>query len=415
MDVYVGVDWSATGVDCTVGIGDGRGRRIRGATRTLASVKDLLGRVRALVPDADQVRVCIEAGAQGWLELFHHAGAVVHAADPKQAKAFAESLCSSGAKDDGRDSDNQLAMLRSPHHCPKVWKPSDDVHAQLVVLGGLHETLTAESVSVQQRLRSFLREQMPAVEEVLKDLTREWTHTFLREVPTSWHASKLTQAAFAKLLEGSGAHKATRDRLWEALQASTSPWLSECLARTLGMRVQALVEQIELFSRQLANTERELNALTADMSLRKQLETVGGIGAKTANRLLLYAFEEEPEHRDHASIQLGASPVFRGSAKTKKGTPKGKAVMRRSVAPRARATSYLLGRQASLELAWAGAMYADGKGRGQGAATVYRRIARSVLRILTAMHRTGDAYDDARYVATLKAKGVPWAAGLATA
>ncbi len=31
-----------------------------------------------------------------------------------------------------------------------------------------------------------------------------------------------------------------------------------------------------------------------------------------------------------------------------------------------------------------------------------------MLRILTAMVRTGEDYDDARYVAALKAKGVPW-------
>jgi hypothetical protein len=54
-------------------------------------------------------------------------------------------------------------------------------------------------------------------------------------------------------------------------------------------------------------------------------------------------------------------------------------------------------------------MYVDARARGQTAATAYRRIARSLLRILTAVVRTGEPYDDARYVASLKAKGVPWA------
>jgi hypothetical protein len=52
-------------------------------------------------------------------------------------------------------------------------------------------------------------------------------------------------------------------------------------------------------------------------------------------------------------------------------------------------------------------MFTDGRRRGQNAATVYRRIARSLLRILTAMPRTGQPYDETRYIASPKANGVP--------
>lgn len=57
-------------------------------------------------------------------------------------------------------------------------------------------------------------------------------------------------------------------------------------------------------------------------------------------------------------------------------------------------------------------MYDDGRKRGQKAATVYRRITRSLLRILTAMLRSGKPYDEAQYVASLKANGVAWAKDL---
>ena len=55
-------------------------------------------------------------------------------------------------------------------------------------------------------------------------------------------------------------------------------------------------------------------------------------------------------------------------------------------------------------------MYADARQHGQNAAHAYRRIARSLLRILTAMARDGKPDDDARYLRALQAKGVPWAA-----
>lgn len=83
--------------------------------------------------------------------------------------------------------------------------------------------------------------------------------------------------------------------------------------------------------------------------------------------------------------------------------------MRRAASSRAKATTYLLGRLASQQLGWAGRMYEDARRRGQTAPTAYRRIARCLLRILTAMVRTGEPYDDDRYLAALKARGVPWA------
>lgn len=409
MKAYVGVDWSATEVACSVGVGDEPPRRIKGAARTLAGVRELLDRVRKRDPRITEMHVVIEAGSPGWAELFHHAGAIVHVADAKQAKAYAESLCSSGAKDDGRDADNLVGMGQSPKHLPKVWTPEEDLQAQLNELSSMHETLTGDHGADQQRLRGLLRERMPALEAVLDNLTRPWVAKLLREVPTPWHAARMSDAQLREVMAGSGSRKETREKVIAALRTCEAPWLGEAVAKVHALHVHQLVDQIEARSAQLAEVETQLDELTKGLDIRNQLESVGGIANKMANRLIQFAFDEVPDHRDQAGIQLGACPVFRGSAKTSKGKPKGKAVMRRTAPPRARATAYLLGRLASQQLGWARRMYADAKRRGQKSATAYRRIARSLLRILTAMARTGEAYDDERYLATLKAKGVPWA------
>jgi transposase len=412
MEAYVGVDWSATEVVCSVAIGDGPVRRIKGSSRTFASVKELLERVRKRDTRIAEVRAIIEAGSEGWAVLFHHAGAHVHVVDGKQAKAFAESVCSSGAKDDARDSDNLVDLGRSPRHLPAVWKPESDQRAQMGELGSMHETLTSQSGAAQQRLRGELRERMPALEAVLDNLTRTWVRKLLREVPTPWHAARMSDAQLEEVMAGSGSRKETRAKVIAALRASAAPWLTESVARVHALHVRLLIDQIELFGVQLEAVEAQLEELTKDLDIHAQLKSVGGIQNKMANRLMEFAFDEVPTHRDQAGIQLGACPVFVGSGKTRKGKPKGKVMMRRAVPSRARATTYLLGRLASQQLRWAGRMYEDARQRGQGAATAYRRIARCVLRILSAIARTGEPYDDARYVATLKAKGVPWAQNL---
>ena len=71
--------------------------------------------------------------------------------------------------------------------------------------------------------------------------------------------------------------------------------------------------------------------------------------------------------------------------------------------------TYLLGLHAVRHMVWARAMYHAARNRGKNAATAYRIVARSLLRILTAMLRDGTSYDEKHYVAALKAKGVRWA------
>jgi hypothetical protein len=409
MRAYLGVDWSAKEVVCAVAIGAGPVRRLKAVRRTFADVQALVEQVRLSDPSIEEVHVIIEAGSPGWAELFHHAGAVVHVADPKQAKKFAESLCSSGAKDDGRDAEYLVDMGRSPPHLPEVWLPEDEVRAQLVELGGMHEALTRDCTAAEQRLRCLLRERAPAFEAALDDLSRGWVIRLLREVPTPWHAASLTEADFRRILDRSGARETTKVKVIKALAETRVPWLTARLARVHALHVRQLVDQIESLTNQLATVEKELDELTRGMELRKQMESVGGIATKMASRLLEFAFSSVPEHRDQAGVQLGASPVFQGSGRTSRGKAKGKAVMRRAAPPRARATSYLLGRLASQQLGWAGRMYGDGRQRGQDAATVYRRIARCLLRILTAMARTGELYNDERYEQKLREKGVRWA------
>jgi hypothetical protein len=84
----------------------------------------------------------------------------------------------------------------------------------------------------------------------------------------------------------------------------------------------------------------------------------------------------------------------------------------KSTPTEARRAVYLLGRLICKNTPWAQAMYEDGRRRGQRAAAIYRKIARSMLRILHAVLRDQSEYDPQRYLKTLQQKGVPWAPSL---
>ncbi len=409
MSVYVGADWSARRVVCATAVGHDKPRSIKGAEASLDSIRDLLQRVRQRHPEGEEVHVLLESGAAGWVQLFSAAGAVVHVADAKQAKRFAESLCSSGAKADRRDARTLVHMLRSPAHCPAPWEPEPALEP-LRRLGTTREQLGKEHTRLVQQVRAIQREYMPLVDACLGALSTRWARRFLHAAPTPWHALRLDRADVERLTKR--CHDERREGVWQAIQRTEAPWVDEALADIEALHVRGLLDRLELVVEQLAVVDAKLDEMLSQFAEWPLLDTVGGIGRQLAAVLLQFALGTTPTHRDQAGIQMGASPVFIGSATDKRGNPKGHARMRRAASPRARRGTYLLGRLAQQNLSWARAMYADGLAHGQSSATAYRRIARSLLRILTAMVRDGKPYNDGQYVAALKANGVAWAAGL---
>jgi len=414
MIVYLGVDWAASAAETSVAFGMDRPCRFkklaRGAKQVRDAIADLASRSEVI-----EVRVIIESGAPGWVELFHEAGARVFVVDAAQSKAFAASLRSSGAKCDGSDADMMVLMGQSPVHAEREWKPRSAIVEAQDHLVRAHVSAGNRQCQAQQRLRALLREHLLPVEVGLKNLDRKWVWRLLHAAPTSFHAAKLSRSEFDALMDGTGIQRTTRNRMWDCLTAAAARPVDETLAKGLAARVRAMVDDIEHYADQKAEIESELDALTAGLELRQTLESIDGIGKTLSQHLMAVGFDIEaaPRDRDDVAIRMGAAPVFVGTGDKKNGKgKKGYVKMRRSASSLARRTTYLLGRLASQNLAWAKAQYAHARSRGKNAATAYRIVARSLLRILSAIIRNNEPYDEERYIRRLIAQGVPWAADL---
>jgi len=196
--------------------------------------------------------------------------------------------------------------------------------------------------------------------------------------------------------------------VWSALQAS-DVLVEGVEAECLQWSVSLLVDQLVLVQKQLSEVTERLETQLASDPRHVVLQSVDGVGLQLSASLLSLCFVGvTPSHRDAASIRLGSSPVSRHSGQQKHPFVH----RRRSASARGRQVSYLLGMQAMRNLSWARAMYAHARRHNQSAGTAFRRISRSLLRIVTAMLRDGVPYDDARYIRALKGHGVSWAKDL---
>lgn len=399
---YLGVDWEARKLRCAVASDEQPAKSIRGCGSTLAEVEELLSRVRA--GSDEPVHAFIECGAMYWVRLMHAAGAIVHIVDGKKALRFGESLCSSGAKDDARDARTLAELGRSPAHRPPAWEPPSEERQVFDRLARLLARNAEALTKLQQQLRSLLRELMPQIESVLSSLRAEWTLDFLVQVPTPYHVRDLSTDALDAIFRRYGVRHKTRAALLNVLHTELP--ISDRVAAVEAVEVRSLVEQI----RQRLEAEKKLEALL-DAALEesdeaKTVTSIPGIGPKLSCVILAI---EPSEGRDDLSIRMGSSPVFKGSGTDSRGAPKGHARMRRAAHAHERRGVYLLGRLAAQRTRWGKAMYEDAKARNQPAATAYRRIARALLRIVSALRKSGQKYDEELYIQRLKRNGVQWA------
>lgn len=405
MKAYVGVDWSASQAVVSAAGEEGKPRRMRSVAPVMGEVRELIAEVRRQF-GATEVLVFVEAGATIWMRLFAAAGATVHAVDPKQAHRFAESLTSSDAKDDRRDADTMVDLGRSPRHRPAPWTPDDTVE-RLTRHSTRRERLVEDRTREVQRLREDLCLTMPLVEAVIETFESKWVRRLLALAPTAWHLAQVPQERLLEALQG--ARAATLRRVLAAVERTEVPWLTAAAAEDEAAGVHQALERLKVLDGHILAADEAIDAILAAIPMARTLQGIEGIGPQLTVALLVFGLLGTGD-RDAAGVRMGAAPVFRGSGKRRDGTPKGAAWMRRTVPPRARQATYLLGRLAVMHHAWAQRQFTAARQRGKKAATAYRQVARSFLRILQAMVRDGTEYDADRYESALAARGVKHAA-----
>lgn len=401
--VWVGADWDKE--KCAVEAAC-EGEVIRSwVTRTPMGVRRWVSRFDS----GTRLVVGIEAGDPLWVRLWERAGAEVYVFDPQKAKRYAQSLSSSGASDDKRSAATLLAQVQSAAHRAKANRSLPPELRGLDRALDTQETIRGEVNRQTNRLNSVLRQVHPALRDVLGSLDRLSVVRLLLAAPTAKAWLELGPADQVKALKGF-----RQDRRRQLLASLGEDWTGmegeEEEAARFSVRQIAMLLDVLLVQR--TGAERSLKGAARRNPTASMVLGVNGVGPVISSGAAI-ALAGPENQRDRMAIKTGSAPVTIKSGT--RGDAQPNVHMRRSSDTKLRTIAYLMAVQLVLRQGWAKAQYAYYKAKGISGPGAYRRIGRSFSRVLAASVRDQVPFDEARYVERLKAKGVPWALGLAEA
>ena len=406
LEFFAGIDWgSETHQVCVI---DGGGavlgeRAFRHGGAGLAAMADWLLATAKSGPQA--IGAAIEVPHGPVVETLMGRGFAVHAINPKQLDRFRDRFSPAGAKDDRRDARTLGDALRTDRHAFRRLDAAAPEIVELREWSRIASDLTADRTRLVNRARQQLWRYYPQLLKVEGDLAKAWVRELWSLAPTPARARRVRARTVAALLKR---HRVRRIDAQTVLETLREPALAVApgTAEAAVAHLEVVFSQIDVVTRQLARTYREIDRLTAAMArsapspedepgMQAQrdveiLSSLPGVGRIVLATLLAEA-HDALRRRDYQALRClsGTAPVTKRSGKTL-------IVVRRLAAHnRLQNAVYHWASSAIQHDDVSKAKYAALRARGHGHARALRSVADRLLTVACAMLENQTTFDPA--------------------
>jgi transposase len=355
------------------------------------------------------VAVGIEAPHGAIIEALIELGIAVYSLNPKQLDRFRDRHTVAGAKDDRRDAFVLADALRTDLKLFRRIELGDPLVVELRAMVRAHEELTADAVSLGNRLREQLRRYYPQVLG-LGDLHEEpWMWELLELAPTPARAKHLPRAKVQALLDKHHIRRHSADQVLAALRTKPLPVAPGVVEAASG-HVALLLPRLRVTHQQRRACMRKLEALMAQLSAPSEdaadgatdetpdppgprdaaiLLSLPGLGVVTGATMLAEA-TNPLRHRDYQSLraQSGVAPVSFQTGKQRRPT----VAMRHACNSRLRNATYHWARVSMQHDEHSREHYARLRRAGHSHGRALRGVADRLLAVLVAMLKSRSLY-----------------------
>lgn len=366
------------------------------------------------VGNEPRIAVCFEQPAPALVNLLTGIpGLTVYPLNPLTLARYREAFNTSRAKNDAGDATCLLELVRDQRHKLTPWQADDQITRALNALVEARRKAIDWRTQVTNRLTAHLKVYYPqALELAGDDLATTLACDFLERWPS---LDELQRARKNTLRNFYLSHHCRRPEVIERRLGA----IAEAVPVT---RDQAILLSGVLTTRLLVAQLRDLESSirTFDAEIEKVLTvhqdafiftSLPGAGAVTAARLLAACGSDRDRFASAQAMQnyTGIAPIVKQSGKTR-------LVQRRLAKPRFVHQSWLEYAGQSIQYsAWAKAFYRQQRGRGNGHFTALRALAFKWIRIVFRCWKERVAYDESRYLQSLRRAGAPLCALLSAA
>lgn len=325
--------------------------------------------------------------------------------NPKSLARYRDAFRPSGAKDDPTDADFLVDLLRHHRDRLRPWKPDDVGTRTLRLLVEDRRSLVGQRTSLVNQLTSRLKQYFPQALEWAGGLETLQACDFLERWTT---LEKLRTARPSQLRTFFRKHTSPlpADRIEQriaAIRKALELVTDEAVVASSVMLVLAIVAQLRAVVTGINEYDRCIAKLFAGHDDSFIFDSFPGAGRRLAPRLLV-AFGSD---RDRFATALevaqwsGIAPVLRRSGSTT-------IVQARRACPIFVKQTFHEYARLSIDYSrWASAFYDQQLAKGMERNAIFRCLAYRWIRILFACWKSGERYDEARYIEQLRRRGSP--------
>jgi len=415
---YVGIDWG--GEVHVVALADATGELLEEweVEHTPGAIQALLKHLKDKGGSAE-ICIAIEPGSPLLMTQLLHDGYALYPINPKQADRWRDRYCPSGAKDDRRDAIVLARALASDiQHLQKL-EPESDLSQELLFRAHARTRLVQQRVALGNRLRESLKRYYPMILNLGRSAHDPFFLALLLAYPDAEKAARSHRGRIAKIIKKHRLRALSPDDVRAVLHGPAFPVAPADLAAHRDEAMD-LVVQIQELNKQVSQSVERMEKLFEDHPDRVLLLSLKGMGIITAIRVGIGLGSNRVQRLEPSIIQChaGTAPVTKstGRKRRKGGQPRNygthRVLMRRCCDRDIQAGANQWAAGSMIGSRWAQAYYAQLREKGNRHNAALRALGNKWVKILVAVLKSREPYDEERHIRDLVSARVPWAQGL---
>jgi transposase len=387
--LFAGIDWSERFLDFHLRTADGKVLAEGQVRPDVEGMARLFVELESHAP-ASEIGVAVETAHGAWVQALLDRGYQVYPLNPKTVERFREALSASGAKTDKIDRKVLAMFLVTFHLENKPLRPDVPEMVQLRLLCQDRLRLVEERSAKVNELAAVLKCYYPAFSGFFGGLDSDIALDFLKQYPTQRQMQRLTEPRLRNWLRRHRYCFVSRiDGMVSQLKQPVLP-VAEHLQEAKKTLICYLAGSLKMLNREIAQRDQQINQHLDRLPESDWVRSLPGAGKVLAPSLLACLGRDPQRFASvgEARALMGTAPVTKASGKFRA------VVFRRGCWKFARRTLQLFAEQSRHQCSWAQTFYEKQRSCGHKHHAALRALAHRWLKILLAMKRSGELYDE---------------------